>query len=66
MNFFFFREWKFISFMNGKDIFYSTSCFTKIAITPKCLYSIQIRTFIDVFNPGVKNGKTYKEKQLIG
>jgi len=52
--------------MNGKDIFYSTSCFTKIARTHKCLYSIQIRTFLDVFNPGVKNGKTYKEKQLIG
>ncbi|XP_026818699.1 coenzyme Q-binding protein COQ10 homolog B, mitochondrial [Rhopalosiphum maidis] len=60
------REWKFISLMNGKDIFYSTSCLTKIAITPKYLYGIQIRHFINVFNTGINNGKKYKEKQLIG
>ncbi|NP_001233076.1 uncharacterized protein LOC100166095 [Acyrthosiphon pisum] len=60
------REWKLISFMNGKDIFYSTSCLKKIAIRPKCVCSIHIRTFINIFNAGGNNQKLYRVKQLIG
>ncbi|XP_015368560.1 PREDICTED: coenzyme Q-binding protein COQ10 homolog A, mitochondrial, partial [Diuraphis noxia] len=62
------REWKLISFLNGKDIFYSTSCRTKIAITPKSPCSIHVRTFINISNPGGGNNqkKFYKEKKLIG
>jgi len=65
--FFIFRKWKLISFTNGKDIFYSTSCITKISFTPKCSCSKQIRTFINIFNPDAGNTKkVYKEKKLIG
>lgn len=53
--------------MSGKDVFYSTSCLTKIAISPKYPRSVHIRTFIDILNLGGNNQKKlYKEKKLIG
>jgi len=65
-----FRRWKHASFLNSKQNYGSTGCFTKIEKTPRFIlypYYIQTRTFIKMFVPQYgTNKKYYKEKKLIG